>query len=73
MPRPTVAEETRDRLAELVDAEADVPASILTFDQQLAYALDHADDLRDRVEELEETSASGSPSGLATGTDGFGG
>jgi hypothetical protein len=72
MPRPTVSEETRDRLAQLVDAEADVPASILTFDQQLAYALDHADDLRDRVEELEERTSS-SASGLATGTDGFGG
>lgn len=57
MPRPTVEEETRDRLAQLVDAEADVPASILTFDQQLAYALDHVDDLRDRVEELEAASS----------------
>jgi hypothetical protein len=72
MPRPTVDEKTRDRLAKVVDRKADVPASVLTFDQQLSYLLDHADDLRDRVEELEETSASGSPSGLATGTDGFG-
>jgi len=60
MPRPTVKEETRDRLADLVDREADVPASILTFEQQLAYALDHADALDDRVEQLEaEVSARG--------------
>jgi hypothetical protein len=39
MPRPTVEEETRDRLAKVVDRKADVPAEVLTFDQQLAYVL----------------------------------
>jgi hypothetical protein len=59
MPRPTVKEETRDRLADLVDRKADVPASILTFEQQLNYLLDHVDDLDGRVKELEESSARG--------------
>jgi hypothetical protein len=40
MPRPTVDEETRDRLAKVVDRKADVPASVLTFDQQLSYLLE---------------------------------
>jgi hypothetical protein len=40
MPRPTVSEENRDRLADFVDRKADVPAEVLTFDQQLAYELD---------------------------------
>lgn len=47
MPRPIVEEENRDRLADFVDRKADVPADILTFDQQLAYLLDQADG-RDR-------------------------
>jgi hypothetical protein len=60
MPRPTVSDTTRDRLADLVDREADVPASVLTFDQQLNYLLDHVDALDDRVDELEaEVSARG--------------
>lgn len=57
MPRPTVDEETRDRLAEVVDARADVPASMLTFNQQVQYLLGHTDALHDRVEELEEHAA----------------
>jgi len=40
MPRPTVDEETRDRLEKIVDRKADVPASVVTFDQQLSYLLD---------------------------------
>jgi hypothetical protein len=40
MPRPTVDEETRDRLEKIVDRKADVPASVLTFNQQLSYLLD---------------------------------
>lgn len=60
MPRPTVSEENRDRLADYVDRKADVPAEVLTFDQQLDYLLDHVDDLHDRVEELEEEASSAS-------------
>ena len=37
MPRPNVDTETHDRLAELVNRNADVLAEILTFDEQLAY------------------------------------
>jgi hypothetical protein len=72
MPRPTVKEETRDRLADLVDREADVPASILTFEQQLNYLLDHADALDDRVEELEdEVSARGGVNQAPTSSNRF--
>jgi hypothetical protein len=47
MPRPTVSEENRDRLADFVDRKADVPAEVLTFNQQLAYVLDHVAPTRD--------------------------
>lgn len=47
MPRPTVSEENRDRLADYVDRKADVPAEVLTFDQQLSYVLDHVGPKRD--------------------------
>ena len=58
MPRPNVDEETRDRLAEIVETHADVPASVLTFDQQVRYLLDHTDALHNRLHELQEQANS---------------
>jgi ACT domain-containing protein len=79
MARPRVADDRRDRLAQLVDEEADVPASILTVDQQLDYLLDAFVSYRDHAEaldgevtrlerELEEAQSDGT---IATTGDGF--
>lgn len=54
MARPRVDDDRRDRVAALVDEEADVPASVLTFDEQLAYLLDRLVAHRDRAEALDE-------------------
>jgi len=60
MPRPTVSEENRDRLADFVDRKADVPAEVLTFDQQLAYVLDHVAPKRDPGGVNQAPTSSGS-------------
>lgn len=56
MPRPNVDTETRDRLAEVVDRNADVPAEILTFDEQLAYVLRLAEDHEAELSRLQENT-----------------
>lgn len=60
MPRPTVSEEHRDRLADFVDRKADVPAEVLTFDQQLEYVLDHVAPKRDPGGVNQAPTSSGS-------------
>jgi ubiquinone biosynthesis protein UbiJ len=52
MARPTIEEETLDRLKEIVDARAKVPADHLTPDQRLAFALDELADADQRVQRL---------------------
>jgi len=61
MPRPTIDEGTLDRLDEIADARAKVPASHLTADQQVAFLLDELEDadaranrLSQRVDRLED-------------------
>lgn len=60
MSRPQVADDRKDRLEELVDEETQLPASALSFDEQLDYLLEayvgrrsDAERLSDRVEELK--------------------
>ncbi|QAU11317.1 hypothetical protein EKH57_00005 (plasmid) [Halorubrum sp. BOL3-1] len=60
MTRPKVDDDRTERLEEIVDAETDLPASALSFDEQLEYLLDRyagyrrdAERLGDRVDELK--------------------
>lgn len=60
MPRPTVSEDTLDRLEEIADARAKVPAEHLSPEQKIAFLLDELEDadaranrLSDRVDRLE--------------------
>lgn len=60
MPRPTVSEDTLDRLEEIADARAKVPASHLTPEQLITFLLDELDEadarasrLNQRVDKLE--------------------
>lgn len=80
MPRPQVDTDRRDRLEELVDKDTQLPASALTFDEQLDYLLEQYegykitnDRLGDRVDELQrkleteredDTRSSGRPETL---------
>jgi chromosome segregation ATPase len=52
MPRPTIDEETLDRLKEIVDERAKIPAEHLTADQRLAFALDELGEADQRVSQL---------------------
>ena len=61
MPRPTVSEDTLDRLTEIADARSKVPASHLTPEQLIAFLLDELEDadarasrLNQRVDKLEK-------------------
>jgi predicted nuclease with TOPRIM domain len=61
MPRPTIADDVLDRLAEVVDHRTKVQADHLTTTQRLEFVLDElaeaderVDRLADRVESLEE-------------------
>lgn len=60
MPRPTITEDTLDRLTEIADARSKVPAEHLTPEQQVAFLLDELEDadarasrLNQRVDKLE--------------------
>jgi len=52
MARPTIDEETLDRLKEIVDERAKIPAEHLTPDQRLAFALDELGEADQRVSQL---------------------
>jgi len=52
MSRPKVADDRTDRLEQLVDAEADLPASALSFDEKLEYLLDVYETRGDRIDHL---------------------
>ena len=61
MPRPTIDEDTLDRLNEIADARAKVPASHLTPEQLITFLLDELEDadarasrLNQRVDRLED-------------------
>ena len=61
MPRPTVSEETLDRIEETVDQRTKVPAKHLTTEERLAFVLDEleeadaaVDRLSNRVDTLEQ-------------------
>jgi chromosome segregation ATPase len=61
MPRPTITEDTLDRLEEIADARAKVPASHLTPEQLITFLLDELEDadarasrLNQRVDKLEK-------------------
>ena len=77
MPRPTVSEETLDRIEETVDQRTKVPAKHLTTEERLAFVLDELEEtearasrLADRVEaleaELQETRSDASGDGFTT-------
>jgi len=58
--RPNVSDDVADRLEELVDEEARLPASSLTFEDRLEYLLDTFEGYRttcgrqsDRIDHLE--------------------
>ena len=60
MPRPTVSEDTLDRLEEIADARAKVPAEHLSPEQKIACLLGELEDadaranrLSDKVDRLE--------------------
>lgn len=60
MPRPTIDEDTLDRLNEIADARSKVPAEHLTPEQLITFLLDELEDtdarasrLNQRVDKLE--------------------
>ena len=54
MARPTIDEDTLDRLEEIVDARAKVPADHLTTNQLIAFVLDELHDADQRVNRLSK-------------------
>ena len=54
MPRPTVSEETLDRIEEIVDQRTKVPAKHLTTEERLAFVLDELEDADNQVEYLSD-------------------
>ena len=79
MSRPSVPEERVERLEEIVDKETDLPASSLTFAEQLEYLLDsyvhqkrRAEHLGDRVDKLEREASDSDPSPPPRSGDGGG-
>jgi hypothetical protein len=56
--RPTVPDDLADRVADVVDEEAAVPASHLTFAQQIRFLADRVETYRAREEAEEDSSQS---------------